>query len=146
MLSSLINNEKDYLKMEFTKDWVNLIVKSYRKIHKNQIKELALLSKRLYYLDTPVPKYEYDSYFNLGFYYKDKLFVYDDELYLDMRQYYRISLPYLHKDLEKEGWNIFLDQKYKGHIYMYDSERDSFMMALKALGYSMNTDDEVLNI
>lgn len=46
------------------------------------------------------------------------------------------------KDLEKEGWNIFLDQKYKGHIYMYDSERDSFMMALKALGYSMNTDDE----
>ena len=25
---------------------------------------------------------------------------------------------------------------------MYDSERDSFMMALKALGYSMNTDDE----
>lgn len=25
---------------------------------------------------------------------------------------------------------------------MYDSERDSFMMALKALGYSMNTEDE----
>lgn len=47
-----------------------------------------------------------------------------------------------YKDLEKEGWNIFLDQKYKGHIYMYDSERDSFMMALKALGYSMNTGDE----
>lgn len=46
------------------------------------------------------------------------------------------------EDLKKEGWNIFLDQKYKGHIYMYDSERDSFMMALKALGYSMNTDDE----
>lgn len=42
-------------------------------------------------------------------------------------------------DLEKEGFNIFLDQKYKGRIYLYDSERDSFMMALKALGYSMNT-------
>ena len=55
MLKSLINNEKDYLKMEFAKDWANLIVKSYRKIHKNHIKELALLSKRLYYLDTPVP-------------------------------------------------------------------------------------------
>ena len=46
------------------------------------------------------------------------------------------------KDLEKEGYNIFLDQKYKGDIYLYDSERDSFMMALKALGYSMNTSDE----
>lgn len=46
------------------------------------------------------------------------------------------------EDLEKEGFNIFLDQKYKGDIYLYDSERDSFMMALKALGYSMNTSDE----
>lgn len=46
------------------------------------------------------------------------------------------------EDLQKEGYNIFRDQKYKGRIYLYDSERDSFMMALKALGYSMNTDDE----
>lgn len=45
-------------------------------------------------------------------------------------------------DLKREGYNIFLDQKYKGDIYLYDSERDSFMMALKALGYSMNTADE----
>ena len=44
--------------------------------------------------------------------------------------------------IEKEGYNIFLDTKYKGDIYLYDSERDSFMMALKALGYSMNTKDE----
>lgn len=46
------------------------------------------------------------------------------------------------EDLEEEGFNIFLDQKYKGDIYLYDSERDSFMMALKALGYSMNTESE----
>lgn len=46
------------------------------------------------------------------------------------------------EDLEREGYNIFLDQKYKGDVYLYDSERDSFMMALKALGYSMNTEDE----
>lgn len=45
-------------------------------------------------------------------------------------------------DLKKEGFNIFLDPKYKGDIYLYDSERDSFMMALKALGYSMNTSNE----
>ena len=41
-------------------------------------------------------------------------------------------------DLE-EGWNILRNPKYRGQIYMYDSERDSFMVALKALGYSMNT-------
>ena len=46
------------------------------------------------------------------------------------------------EDLEKEGFNIFLDEKYKGDVYLYDSERDSFMMALKALGYSMNTENE----
>ena len=45
-------------------------------------------------------------------------------------------------DLEKEGFAIFLDEKYKGDIYLYDSERDSFMMALKSLGYSMNTESE----
>lgn len=46
------------------------------------------------------------------------------------------------EDLEREGFNIFLDEKYKGDVYLYDSERDSFMMALKALGYSMNTENE----
>lgn len=39
----------------------------------------------------------------------------------------------------KAGWDILKNRKYKGQIYMYDSERDSFMVALKALGYSMNT-------
>ena len=39
----------------------------------------------------------------------------------------------------KEGWDILKNTKYKGNLYMYDSERDSFMIALKALGYSMNT-------
>lgn len=46
------------------------------------------------------------------------------------------------KDLEEQGYNIFLNEKYKSDIYLYDSERDSFMMALKALGYSMNTENE----
>ena len=41
-----------------------------------------------------------------------------------------------------EGWNLLMDTKYAGNLYMYDSERDSFMIALKALGYSMNTHDE----
>ncbi|MCF0109723.1 MAG: ABC transporter substrate-binding protein [Erysipelotrichaceae bacterium] len=46
------------------------------------------------------------------------------------------------EELDEKGWNILKDTKYAGNIYMYDSERDSFMVALKALGYSMNTEDE----
>lgn len=45
------------------------------------------------------------------------------------------------KDLEA-GWNILLNKKYKGKIYFYDSERDAFLVALKALGYSTNTKDD----
>lgn len=45
-------------------------------------------------------------------------------------------------DLKNEGWNILQDTKYAGKLYLYDSERDSFMMAFKALGYSMNTSDD----
>ena len=40
------------------------------------------------------------------------------------------------------GWELLRNEKYAGNIYMYDSERDSFMIALKALGYSMNTTDK----
>ena len=43
--------------------------------------------------------------------------------------------------IESEGWEILRNTDYAGHIYIYDSERDSFMMAFKALGYSMNTED-----
>ncbi|MDQ0362607.1 extracellular solute-binding protein [Breznakia pachnodae] len=46
------------------------------------------------------------------------------------------------EDVENEGFNVLKNPKYKGRIYVYDSERDSFMMALKALGYSMNTTDQ----
>lgn len=39
------------------------------------------------------------------------------------------------------GWNILQNTKYQGDVYFYDSERDAFMVALKALGYSTNTKD-----
>lgn len=45
------------------------------------------------------------------------------------------------KELEKQGFEIMKNKKYKGKIYVYDSERDAFMMAFKALGYSMNTEN-----
>lgn len=46
------------------------------------------------------------------------------------------------KDVETLGWDVFKNEKYAGKIYMYDSERDSFMIAFKALGFSMNTENE----
>ena len=42
----------------------------------------------------------------------------------------------------KDGWNLLQNTKYAGDIYMIDSERDSFMIAQKSLGYSMNTTDK----
>ena len=45
-------------------------------------------------------------------------------------------------DLEKEGWAVLANPKYADRIYIYDSSRDAFMLAQKALGYSVNTTDE----
>ncbi len=45
-------------------------------------------------------------------------------------------------DMEKYGFAIFKQAAYKGHVFMYDSERDSFMIAFKDLGFSMNTTNE----
>ncbi len=46
------------------------------------------------------------------------------------------------EEIKAEGYNILKNEKYKGSIYVYDSERDAFMVAFKALGYSMNTENE----
>ena len=45
-------------------------------------------------------------------------------------------------DLETQGWEILRNPTYAGRAYFYDSERDAFMIALKALGYSVNTTNE----
>ena len=45
-------------------------------------------------------------------------------------------------EMEANGWDILRDTKLRDKLYFYDSERDAFMVALKALGYSMNTDNE----
>ena len=58
-----------------------------------------------------------------------------------------VGIVYNHENvdsavLEAQGWEILRNTDYAGRIYVYDSERDSFMMAFKALGYSMNTENE----
>ncbi|MGO1528710.1 MAG: ABC transporter substrate-binding protein [Senegalia sp. (in: firmicutes)] len=45
-------------------------------------------------------------------------------------------------DEEVNSWDILWDEKYEGEILMIDSQRDSFAVALKKLGYSLNTTDE----
>lgn len=45
-------------------------------------------------------------------------------------------------EIEAKGWDILRDTKYADNLFLYNSERDTFMVALKALGYSMNTEDE----
>ncbi|MTI71188.1 MAG: spermidine/putrescine ABC transporter substrate-binding protein [Firmicutes bacterium] len=41
-----------------------------------------------------------------------------------------------------KSWDILWDEKYKNQILMLDSQRDSIAVALKKLGYSMNTRDK----
>lgn len=41
-----------------------------------------------------------------------------------------------------QGWDILWNEKYSGKIYMFDNQRDAFGIALKKLGYSMNTTNE----
>lgn len=66
----------------------------------------------------------------------------------------KYTLPYFfgtvgilyNKDMVDEtkvdSWDILWDQEYSGQIIMADSVRDSFMVALKRLGYSLNTAEE----
>ena len=52
-----------------------------------------------------------------------------------------VGIVYNHNNVdpavvEEQGYEILRNTDYKGRIYVYDSERDSFMMAFKALGNS----------
>ena len=44
-------------------------------------------------------------------------------------------------DDKADSWDILWNEKYKGQILMLDSQRDSIAVALKKLGYSMNSRD-----
>ncbi len=64
------------------------------------------------------------------------------------------SVPYMwgtmgilyNKDMVDEedvkSWAAMYDEKYKGEIFMLDSERDMISITLKSLGYSMNSKDD----
>ena len=42
---------------------------------------------------------------------------------------------------EVDSWEILWDEQYSGKILMFSNSRDAFAIALKRLGYSMNTED-----
>ena len=56
------------------------------------------------------------------------------------------TLGYLYNsemvDEELTSWSALFDEKYAGNVIMMNSMRDSIGLALKYLGYSMNTRDE----
>lgn len=43
---------------------------------------------------------------------------------------------------DAKSWKMFFNEKYSGKIIMSNSIRDSFLVALEALGYSLNTTDK----
>jgi spermidine/putrescine transport system substrate-binding protein len=43
---------------------------------------------------------------------------------------------------DTDSWEILWNDKYDGKIIMFDNSRDAFGIALKKLGYSLNTTDE----
>ena len=44
--------------------------------------------------------------------------------------------------IEEQGWDAYHNPEYAGHVYVYNSERDGFLLGLKALGLSVNTTSE----
>ena len=76
----------------------------------------------------------------------------EDYLNLDIDPGNKYSVPYMfgtvgliyNKDVVKEdvdSWDILWDEKYKNRIFMFDTYRDTLGVALKKLGYSLNSEN-----
>lgn len=129
------SNEAMYIKVANGESYDVLVPSDYmierlkkeeliQKLDKSKITNIDLLNKDV--LNLP---YDKNNEYSIPYFWGTVGIVYDKT---------KVS----EEELKAEGFNIFKNQKYKGDVYLYDSERDSFMMALKALGYSMNTNDE----
>ena len=95
-----------------------------QKIDKSQVPNLSLLYDGVKNMD-----YDPDNDYSVPYFWGNVGIVYDGTLVDEA-------------DVTSQGWEVLRNTKYAGMIYMYDSVRDSFMMALKALGYSMNTSNQ----
>lgn len=129
------SNEQMYIKVANGESYDILVPSDYmierliqekliQKLEKNKITQEDLLVKEAMGLP-----YDPQNEYSIPYFWGSVGIIYDTR---------KVTL----EELEEKGYNIFLDPKYRSDIYLYDSERDSFMIALKALGYSMNTKDE----
>lgn len=77
----------------------------------------------------------------------------EEYLNLDIDPGNKYSVPYMfgtvgliyNKDVIKEkvdSWDILWNEKYKNQIFMFDTYRDTLGVALKKLGYSLNSTNE----
>lgn len=133
VIDNFDSNEQMYIKVANGEAYDLLIPSDYmiqRLIGENMLKKIdySQVSKTLKSMNKDILNIAYDP----GNKYSVPYFWGSVGISYDKRQVSK-------SDLDRYGWNIFLQKKYRGNIYLYDSERDSFMMALKALGYSMNT-------
>jgi len=55
--------------------------------------------------------------------------------------YNRTLVDEIAPGLDVATWDVMFDERFAGSIFMYDSMRDSFAVALIRLGYSINTQD-----
>ena len=135
VMENFDSNEQMYIKIANGESYDVLVPSDYmiqRLIQENLLQELDLTRLDCMGELTPLVKglpYDPDNNYSVPYFWGTVGIVYD-------------TTKVDYEDLEREGFAIFLDEKYKGDIYLYDSERDSFMMALKSLGYSMNTSNE----
>lgn len=135
VIDNFDSNEQAYIKIANGESYDVIIPSDYmieRMIQEDYLQELdpARIDEAIvqYDEDTLNLAYDPENRYSVPYFWGTVGIVYDKE---------QVDLA----DLESEGWNIFADPKYRGNIYLYDSERDQFMSALKALGYSMNTSD-----
>ena len=127
MYDDIVNNSSKYDILVPSDYMIDRLIKENRleKINKSNITNLSNISSE--YLN---PEYDKENNYvvpymtrTLGILYKKKIV----------------------KE-EVNSWNILWSEKYKGQIWMWDSLRDVIGMALKHLGYSMNTtNDSELN-
>ena len=120
MLPSL--NRRNLVDLIFPSDYVieEMISEMLAKIDLNNIPNFQYIDDRFKYLNYD-PKNEYSiPYFwgTLGILYNTDM----------------VTEPV-------DSWDILWDEKYAGQILMLDSMRDTFLVAMKKLGYSINSTD-----
>ena len=94
------------------------------------------------FIEIPWDQFQYKD--NIGEKYYDFCKAFDPENKYSM-PYFWGTLGILYDTTKVKGpvdsWDVLFDGSYAGEIIMQNSMRDTFMVALKELGYSINTDN-----